>query len=107
MLQSFNEWANSKIKLSFQEKYNMLQQRLSTLQSMKLSADASLKSAAGGMVGYAVMGCGCGAYGSNDASVEQLADDVDVMWTELKKEIVSAVKEQQKAQKAKLKETKK
>ena len=106
MLQSFNEWSNSQIKLSFQEKYNMLQQRLSTLQSLKLSADASLRSAAGGMVGYAVMG-GCGCYGSDNRSAEDLAADVDLMWTELKKEIISSVQEQKKAQKAKLKDTKK
>ena len=104
MLQSFNEWSNSKIKLGFQEKYNMLQQRLSTLQSMKLAADASLKAASSGMVGY--MG-GCGCYGTDNRSVEELANDVDLMWTEIKKEIISSVKEQQKAQKAKLDKEKK
>lgn len=84
----FHEWANARIKMSFQERYSMLLNRLATLSAMKSSADYVLNNKTGSpMVG------GCSCYGYNDKPVEELAGDVDLMWAELRKEIISTVKE--------------
>lgn len=93
----FSEWTNTRIKMSFQERYGMLLNRLSALSSMKSSADYSLNN----KTGAAVNSCGCYNYYSNDKSVEELVQDVDLMWAELRKEIISSVKEKEKIEKEK------
>lgn len=90
-MQVFNEWINSRIKMSFQEKYNMLTQRLSVLNNMKSSADNAMKEKPG-----PISCCGCGYMGLEDKPVEQLISDVDAMWDEIKKDIMSSVKAHEK-----------
>ena len=93
----FSEWHNSRIKMGFQEKYSMFLQRLSTLSSMKTQADMALKSKPGTAImniGIGLMSGGCyGCGGSSDKTAEELVSEVDLMWKELKKEIVSSVSE--------------
>lgn len=95
-MQTFNEWANVRIKMSFMEKYNMLLNRLSALNAMKTSADMVLN-APKGVTAISTCGYGCG-YGFNEnKSIEDLVKDVELMWQELKKEVIESVKAKEKA----------
>jgi hypothetical protein len=89
-MQTFFEWKNTNIKMSFGEKYNMLIQRLSSLQGMKMAADAAQKT--GSRV--AIMGLGC--CGAEDKTVDEIVREVDLMWAEIKEEIKSSVKDKDK-----------
>ena len=88
-METFFEWKNKNIEMSFSEKYNMLIQRLSTLQMMKSTADAA-KGKPGIMVGVSL---GCYGCGGENKSVEEICREVDLMWNELKEDIKSSIKD--------------
>lgn len=87
MIQSFNEWTDARIKMPFQEKYQALLCRLSTLNSKKAQADAKDR---GVSVYYA-----CGSYvpGGSEQTVEEIIKDIDLMWAEIKQEILDSTKD--------------
>lgn len=93
-MQTFTEWTDRRIKMTFAEKYMMLTNRLGTLNSMKMAADTALKNTTS--TGGVVVGC-CGCGGTEGKSLEELVQDVDQMWAELKKEIITSVKTHQKS----------